>query len=705
MKTNRGPAKDRSLELYEQSLCKYPLLDKEKTYELIEKAQNGSKAAMDRLLLHNQRLVLKIARKFYFLNPQSHRVMEMMDLVQAGTFGLQKAIEDFDLERGGALSTYATHWIMQKIDRAVKEEYFSVRRLPVHWHETAAKWKKLLGAIEKMDLDFDLDDPIPFLDGLTLREIQERVNIGEYSVSLDTPIYADGGNDEITLEEALADPSAHLFAEYPRLYLEEKLLLLAETKLTEQEKNVLLAYLGIPLRRPETPEEIGERFELSKERAEEIIEVALLKLKNVYEKPDSECETARYDCLFERGGNVEELFETSGLSDREKYIVRARAGLLDGKKHTLEETSQAVGVTRERIRQIERAAIQKLSGEYQLLKEKRAEEKLAKRAEAKLAKEKCAEEKLAEAKHAKEKSAEEKLAKRAEAKHAKEKSAEEKLAKRAKRAERAPAKYKGIFIEGADPEMLMETAGLTDGEKRVVRSRAGLLDGRVHTQSELDKELGLGLGVVYRIEERALKKLKGEYQSREEGRAERALAKYKDIFIEGANPEILMETAGLTDGEKRVVRSCGGINQVSQPLEELCRALNISRPTLRQIEKRAIQKLRGEYRPIITAREKARKRPLLDSLTNAVCDFYNLKIDEIMGQTREARVAMPRQILMFLMRQETALSFPAIAKEVGRKDHTTVMHACAKIGEEIEFNPQLKEVMETIKQKAHKECP
>ena len=98
---------------------------------------------------------------------------------------------------------------------------------------------------------------------------------------------------------------------------------------------------------------------------------------------------------------------------------------------------------------------------------------------------------------------------------------------------------------------------------------------------------------------------------------------------------------------------------------------------------------------------KTRKNINSNHLLKAICDFYNLENEEIMSKTREQRISMPRQILMYLMRNEIKSSFPNIGKELGGRDHTTVMHACKKIGKEIENNIQLKQEIETLKQNAY----
>lgn len=95
---------------------------------------------------------------------------------------------------------------------------------------------------------------------------------------------------------------------------------------------------------------------------------------------------------------------------------------------------------------------------------------------------------------------------------------------------------------------------------------------------------------------------------------------------------------------------------------------------------------------------KTKKNITIKHLMDSVCEFYNLEIDDLMGKTREKRIALPRQILMYLMRAELKHSFPSIGKELGGRDHSTVMHACSKICREAEGNIQLKQELETIKQ-------
>lgn len=96
--------------------------------------------------------------------------------------------------------------------------------------------------------------------------------------------------------------------------------------------------------------------------------------------------------------------------------------------------------------------------------------------------------------------------------------------------------------------------------------------------------------------------------------------------------------------------------------------------------------------------------PLKKSITpkqiiNTVAEFYDLNIPDLLGQNRERRLAYPRQIIMYLMREELRSSFPAIGQELGNRDHTTAMHACSKITKEIENNERSRQEVEQIKQR------
>ena len=89
-------------------------------------------------------------------------------------------------------------------------------------------------------------------------------------------------------------------------------------------------------------------------------------------------------------------------------------------------------------------------------------------------------------------------------------------------------------------------------------------------------------------------------------------------------------------------------------------------------------------------------------LINIVSEFFDIPINEVMGKSREKRLVVPRQIIMFLLREELDLSYPAIGQELGKRDHTTAMHACEKVNNEIKNNPKVKKDVELIKDRLYK---
>jgi len=88
-------------------------------------------------------------------------------------------------------------------------------------------------------------------------------------------------------------------------------------------------------------------------------------------------------------------------------------------------------------------------------------------------------------------------------------------------------------------------------------------------------------------------------------------------------------------------------------------------------------------------------------LIQVIAEFYGLNLEDILGKSREKRLSFPRQIIMFLLRQELKMSYPNIGDELGGRDHTTAMHAFEKISREIENNLKLRQEMELIKQRLY----
>src|SRR6187431_11736 len=127
---------DSSLKLYLREISKTPLLTAEQEVELAERIKNGDPEARSHMIRANLRLVVKIAQDY------SNYGMPVTDLISEGNIGLMKAVERFDPEKGGKLSTYAAWWIKQSIKRALANQSKTIR-LPVHMVDKIAKMRRV----------------------------------------------------------------------------------------------------------------------------------------------------------------------------------------------------------------------------------------------------------------------------------------------------------------------------------------------------------------------------------------------------------------------------------------------------------------------------------------------------------------------------------------------------------------------------------
>ena len=131
---------DSILRLYMKEIAKTPLLTIDEELELAEKIKDGDEAARDHMIRANLRLVVKIAKDY------SNYGLPIADLISEGNIGLMKAVEKYDPEKGGKLSTYAAWWIKQSIKRALSNQSKTVR-LPVHMVDKIARLRKISMAL------------------------------------------------------------------------------------------------------------------------------------------------------------------------------------------------------------------------------------------------------------------------------------------------------------------------------------------------------------------------------------------------------------------------------------------------------------------------------------------------------------------------------------------------------------------------------
>ncbi len=255
--------------MYLKEIGKVPLLSKEEEIILAKRIEEGDEEAKRKLAEANLRLVVSIAKK------HMGRGMSFLDLIQEGNIGLMKAINKFDYTKGFKFSTYATWWIRQAITRALADQARTIR-VPVHMVETINKLVKVQRALVQ-----ELGrEPTPEEIGVILEMEPEKVRkiqkIAERPVSLETPV----GEEESELGDFIEDDFIKTPLEATSLVmLKEGLLDVLET-LSSREQEVLMLRFGLNDGRPRTLEEVGNIFNLTRERIRQIEAKALRKLRH-----------------------------------------------------------------------------------------------------------------------------------------------------------------------------------------------------------------------------------------------------------------------------------------------------------------------------------------------------------------------------------------------------------------------------------------
>ena len=263
--------KNTGLQAYLRQIKEIPLLSAEEEKALAIRYLQGDKEAKSKLVAANLRLVVMAAKRYIGRSP-----LTFEDLIQEGNIGLMRAVDTFDPERGWRFSTYAMHWIKQAISRAILNQSKTIR-IPVHMIELKTKYSKA-----QSELFFELGreataEEIAKYLKLDIKKVIEVENMVKDPVSLNNAL---NDEDDGTLEDLVADTSA----EDPNDKLDNELLAkqihsLLNT-LNSREKDIIIARYGLNSQRPKTLEELGQEYNLSKERIRQIEQQALRKFRN-----------------------------------------------------------------------------------------------------------------------------------------------------------------------------------------------------------------------------------------------------------------------------------------------------------------------------------------------------------------------------------------------------------------------------------------
>jgi len=255
--------------LYLREIGKVKLLTAEQEVSLGRRIERGDKAAKRQLVEANLRLVVSIARRY------TGRGMSLLDLVQQGNLGLIRAAEKFDYRRGFKFSTYATWWIRQAITRGVADQARTIR-VPVHMVESI---NKVLRVQRKLLQDTGRDptpEEVGAEMGISADKVRDILKVSQVPVSLETPVGDDG---DAQLGDFLQDDAAPAPPVAVEAVLQSEELVAVLGLLTRRERAVLESRFGLRDGKPQTLEEVGQQFGLTRERIRQIEVKTLQKLK------------------------------------------------------------------------------------------------------------------------------------------------------------------------------------------------------------------------------------------------------------------------------------------------------------------------------------------------------------------------------------------------------------------------------------------
>ncbi len=258
-----------AVQMYLDEIGKTPLLSKAQEVYLAKRIERGNRRARAHLTRANLRLVVSIAKKY------SSRGVSLLDLIQEGNIGLMRAVEKFDYRKGYKFSTYATWWIRQAVTRAIADKGRTIR-VPVHMVEKINKYYRVHRALSS-ELNRDpTDEEVAAMMEIETEEVSRIRRVSRRSISLETPVGEDHGSE---LGDSIADDDSETPHDLAKSSLLKARMREALGTLPERERMVLEYRFGLTGGQPKTLEEVGERFDVTRERIRQIQLTALAKIK------------------------------------------------------------------------------------------------------------------------------------------------------------------------------------------------------------------------------------------------------------------------------------------------------------------------------------------------------------------------------------------------------------------------------------------